>query len=167
MNAYRSITRFSLVIFMLFSLQTAYSAQFSNHELEKLLESDQPPEGVVFELLSGDKKTWSWAAPMISEFRQRLKSRFPDIEIAVVSHGAEQFQLTRTEAEKQPEAIASLRSLNQEGVNLHVCGTHSSWRNIDEDAYIDIVDVSPSGPAQINDYVNLGYTHILLRKPMK
>ena len=119
----------------------------------------------LFELLSWDEKTWTWAAPMIREFRQRLQAKFPDIDIAVVSHGAEQFQLTKNEAEKQPEAIASLRSLNEEGVNLHVCGTHSGWQNVDEEAYLDFVDVSPSGPAQINDYIKLGYTHILLRRP--
>jgi len=57
--------------------------------------------------------------------------------------------------------------LSDEGVNLYVCGTHSSWKNISEDSYIDIVNVSPSGPARINDYLNLGYTKILLRKPGK
>jgi hypothetical protein len=43
---------------------------------------------------------------------------------------------------------------------------HSRWNAVAETACIDLVDVSPSGPAQINDYIKLGYNHILLQKPL-
>ena len=150
----------------MFSSQLAASGN-SHPAIEKLLQATETPDGVVFELLSWDEDTWQWAAPLIVDYRNQLKQRFPDIDIAIVSHGGEQFQLTQEKAEKQPEAIATLRGLTDEGVSLHVCGVHSSWEDVAESEYIDIVDVAPSGPARINDYVNLGYTKILIRKPSR
>ena len=139
--------------------------EFRDADVDRLLAASEAPDGVVFELISWDDKTWTWASPMIRDLREQLKQRFPDIDVAVVSHGGEQFQLTRQREDEQPQAIAQLASLTGEGVDLHVCGTHSYWNDVPEDAYLDFVDVSPSGPAQINDYIRLGYTHILLQKP--
>lgn len=155
-----------LVTLLFFSLCVP-AGQYSNTQVTQLLKSSEVPDGVVFELVSRDQQTWQWATPMITSLRSQLLEKFPQLDIAVVSHGAEQFQLTKERADQQPEAIHSLRNLVSEGVNLHVCGTHSSWKNVSEDAYIDIVDVSASGPAQINDYINLGYTHIRLKKPSR
>ena len=103
---------------------------------------------------------------MIQDLRMQLKAKYPEIEIAVVSHGREQFQLIKKRAKRQKQAISILEELvNQEQVNLHVCGTHSSWYDIPESSYIDIVDVAVSGPAKINDYINLGYQPVQLYKP--
>ena len=143
------------------------AAEYRNATVSRLLQAEQAPDGVVFELLSWDQKTWQWAAPMIADLRRQLQQKFPAIDVAVVSHGGEQFQLTRSAAQQQPEAIARLQSLTDEGVNLHVCGTHSYWNDVEESAYLDMVDVSPSGPAQINDYIKLGYSHILLQRPLQ
>jgi len=142
-----------------------FAAHSSNSQIDELLASTTEPDGIVFEVLSWDKNTWTWAAPLIKDYRNQLLKKFPELDIAIVSHGAEQFQLTKDEAQNQPEAISSLESLTTDGVNLHVCGTHSSWNDISEDSYIDIVDVSPSGPAQINDYINLGYIKVLIKQP--
>lgn len=152
-----------LFILGLFSLNLPAIHHYPS--VEKILASDNEPDGIVFELLSWDENTWTWAAPLLKDYRNRLLQKFPDLDIAVVSHGAEQFQLTKADAPDQPAAIATLSSLSDDGVNIHVCGVHSSWQGVSEDSYIDIVDVSPSGPAQINDYVNLGYIRIVLRKP--
>jgi len=146
--------------------QSAVSAApYSHPEIDRLLAAEQEPDGVVFELLAWDDATWSWAAPMIADLRAQLQTRYPDVDVAIVSHGGEQFQLTHDRIKQQPQALASLQSLSNEGVNLHVCGTHSQWNDVPESAYIDIVDVSPSGPAQVNDYIKLGYHHILLNRP--
>ena len=144
----------NFIALLLFCLgAVAQAAEYRHATVSRLLQAEQAPDGVVFELISWDQKTWQWAAPMI--------------DVAVVSHGGEQFQLTKSAAQQQPRAIAQLQSLTDEGVNLHVCGTHSYWNDVEESAYLDMVDVSPSGPAQINDYIKLGYTHILLQKPLQ
>lgn len=155
---------FLLIILLAFTA-VSHAADYSNPTVTRLLEADEAPDGVVFELLSWDEKTWTWAAPMINSLRDQLIRKFPRIDVAIVSHGGEQFQLTQARQHEQPQAIAQLAGLTDEGVNLHVCGTHSSWQDVAQSAYLDMVDVSPSGPAQINDYIKLGYRHILLQKP--
>lgn len=155
-----------LVLAFLCAAPALHAFEYTHSDVQKLLKAPHPPDGVVFELISWDERTWAWAAPMISQLRQQLKHQFPDIDVVVVSHGGEQFQLTRERQHEQPDAIAQLRSLSEDGVNVHVCGTHSSWKDVAESAYIDFIDVSPSGPAQINDYIKLGYQHILLQKPL-
>lgn len=153
-----------LGVLILFS-PSLLASEWTHPTVDRLLQTGQNPDGVVFELISWDDKTWQWAAPMITSLRTQLRSKYPDIDVAVVSHGGEQFQLTRERQQEQPGAIAQLAELTEDGVNLHVCGTHSSWKDVPDSAYLDMVDVSPSGPAQINDYIKLGYEHILLQKP--
>ena len=141
------------------------AAGYSHPQVEQLLAAEHEPDGVVFEVLAWDRNTWSWAAPMIADLRGQLRQKYPDLPVAIVSHGGEQFQLTQERAAQQPGAIAQLTGLVGEGVDLHVCGAHSLWNQVPLDDYIDIVDVAPSGPARVNDYVALGYTLILLRDP--
>lgn len=141
-------------------------SDYTHPSVKRLIQSNSAPTGVVFELIESDKRTWQWAAPLIKSLRTQLKEKYPDIEIAVVSHGREQFQLTQKRAKYQKQAISILEDLvTQEEVDLHVCGTHSSWYDIDPSSYLDFVDIAVSGPAKINDYINLGYQPIQLYKP--
>jgi intracellular sulfur oxidation DsrE/DsrF family protein len=145
--------------------QAATATDYSHPTINRLLAADETPDGVVFELIAWDDNTWMWAAPMITDLRRQLLAKFPGVDIAVVSHGGEQFQLTRERIGEQAPALAQLETLTGQGVELHVCGAHSLMSDVPISAYIDIVDVSPSGPAQINDYIKLGYRHILLSRP--
>ncbi len=161
-----NIPRFILVIFLLIFQSPAFATEFSNLSVTKIIQSNEVPDGVVFELMSWDKNTWQWASPMIYSLRNQLKAKYPEIDVAVVSHGAEQFQLTKDKVLEQAKAIAQLSELVEDGVSLHVCGTHSSWRDVPNSSYIDITDVTPSGPAQINNYINIGYKHVMLQSPL-
>ena len=152
-------------VFLLLLSWPLVAAEYSHPTINRLLASEDPPDGVVFELVHWDDDTWSWAAPMIADLRSQLQGKYPEIDVAVVSHGKEQFQLTHDRIGEQPEALSQLQTLTDEGVNLHVCGTHSQWNEVPESDYIDIVDVSPSGPAQVNDYLKLGYRLVVLRRP--
>ncbi len=162
---FHQVPAWFLLVSLLFSLPL-YAESDTHPAVKKLLQASEPPQGVVIELLDWGDKSWQWATPSIAKIRDQLKIRFPEIDVAVVSHGGEQFQLTRDQKGKQPLAIQQLELLNKEGVDVHVCGTHSSWQDVPETAYLDFVDVSPSGPAQINDYIKLGYQHILLKSPL-
>jgi intracellular sulfur oxidation DsrE/DsrF family protein len=143
------------------------SNTFASHKdkINQLLKAEETPAGVVFEVLTWEENTWDWAAPLIAQYKKLLEKKFPGIDIAIVSHGSEQFQLIKSVANQQPEGIKQLNMLGNEGVDIHVCGVHSGWEDVPASAYIDIVDVSPSGPAQINDYRNLGYVLILIDEP--
>ena len=79
-------------------------SSFKNAQVDALLAKDEAPQGVVFELISGDPKTWVWASPMLVDFHERLRAKFAGLDIVVVSHGAEQFQLmtSRNESSQPP-----------------------------------------------------------------
>ena len=156
--------KFKVLVLLL--LSSAVIANYTHPSVNRLIQGNDEPVGVVFELVENDKSTWEWAAPMIQDLRMQLKAKYPEIEIAVVSHGREQFQLIKKRAKRQKQAISILEDLvRKDNVNLHVCGTHSSWFGINPNSYLDIVDVTVSGPAKINDYINLGYQPVQLYKP--
>ena len=155
-------------ITLLLLVNSVVMADYTHPSVNQLIQANNDPEGVVFELIESDKDTWKWAAPMIRDLRKQLREKYPNIDIAVVSHGQEQFQLLKKRVERQKNSISILKDLVQRSdVNLHVCGAHSSWFNIPADNYIYIVDVADSGPAKINDYINLGYQLIELNRPIQ
>ncbi|MCS5586546.1 MAG: DsrE family protein [Gammaproteobacteria bacterium] len=157
------MVKFKALLLLLIS--STVIANYTHPGVNRLIQADINPTGVVFELIESDKSTWTWAAPMIKDLKEQLKAKYPDIEIAIVSHGREQFQLIKERVKSQELAISILKDLvRKEEVDLHVCGTHSSWYDIPASSYIDIVDVAVSGPAKINDYINLGYQPIQLYK---
>lgn len=153
-----------LLLVTLFT-QHASAVETRNAEVDRLIREGVEPDGVVFEMIAWDNRTWTWAAPMLAELRGQLRAKFPGLDVVVVSHGGEQFQLTHDRRDEQPEAIQQLASLSEEGMSVHVCGVHSQWNDVPAEAYLDFVDVSASGPAQINDYIKLGYRHIRLEAP--
>lgn len=156
---------FTAFLFLFLYATVSNALEYKHFGVEKLINSSEPPSGVVFEIITWDKDAWDWAAPMMKQYRQQLLEKYPDLDIALVSHGGEQFELVKAKKQEHKLAFKTLQILSDQGVSMHVCGTHSSWRDVPEDDYIDIFDVSPSGPAQINDYINLGYTHLLLQAP--
>ena len=131
--------------------------------VEALLTAAEAPAGVVFEVVSGDEDALGELLPVLKTDIKRLHARFPDLPVAIVSHGTEQFALTRDERNNQPELHAITEELvSDKAVDVHVCGAHAGWYDILPEDFPDYVDVSPSGPAQINDYRALGYVLIVL-----
>ncbi len=159
------LIKISCIALMLLSNLTL-AQEYKNFEVEKLLTAKNAPSGIVFEIITWEKDAWDWAAPMLKQYRQQLLEVYPGLDIAVVSHGGEQFELTKDKAKKNAVSFKVLKSLSDDGVDLHVCGTHSGWKNVDDSEYVDFINVSPSGPAQINDYITLGFTHVLLKAPL-
>lgn len=144
---------------------TANASQYKNFEVERIIQSGEEPDGVVFELMSWKQNTWQWASPMISQFSKDLREKYPELDIAVVSHGNEQFDLVKRPENDNLPGIAQLKSISEDNVDVHVCGTFSGWRDVPAEAYLDFIDVAPSGPAQVNNYIKLGYKHVTLREP--
>lgn len=131
--------------------------------VDEVLAYQKAPYGVVFEIISGDKDELERALPKVRADMQRLKSRFPDISIAVVSHGKEQFALTSDNESEYKETHDVVRSMiADKNVSFHVCGTFASMNNVDENEFPDYVDVAPHGPMQIKNYVEFGYLKILV-----
>ncbi|MCG7994834.1 MAG: DsrE family protein [Candidatus Thiodiazotropha taylori] len=151
----------SLLLVLLFSIPV-----MADSEIDRLLQAKEEPAGVVFEILEDDDDALGWALPKIVKLSARLRERYPDLAIAVVTHGREQFALLADEADGLLAPIHdNARQLQAEEIDLHVCGTHASWDGYTPEDFPDYIDVSPSGPAQIRDYQNLGFELIMLQGP--
>lgn len=149
---------------LLLTLLTSGLAQAAD-EIRTLLQSDKPPAGVVFEVLEGSGDALQWAIPRIADYAKRLRDRFPGLDIAVVSHGKEQFALQKRRRAEYREVHQGVQSLLGDEVQVHVCGTHAGWYGVTAEDFPDYVDVAAAGPAQINDYKQLGYVLIRLGPP--
>ncbi len=144
-----------LTILIPFSLLCSGAA--SAKSVKEILALEEAPPGVVFEILAPNPQQWQRIQPRLMGAIESLRSTFPDLDIAVVSHGNEQFALISENESKFPLLHQGVRELGKSGVDVHVCETFASWSNVTADAFPDYVDVAPSGPAQINNYVALGY----------
>ncbi|MDH5736006.1 MAG: DsrE family protein, partial [Gammaproteobacteria bacterium] len=132
-------------------------------KIDMLLQTDDAPEGVVFEVINRDVLFLNWALPEIEKQSQRLRKKFPDLDIVVVSHGREMFALTSKNQSENPELKTQLDSLVSQQVPVYVCGTYAERRGIENSEFPENVKVAAEGPAQINDYIKLGYMHILMK----
>lgn len=150
-NIHLSLT----IIFFLFQVGAAQAT--SQDDVNNILTQKQAPFGVVFEVVEGDDDALEWAMPAINNFVKQLRKRFPDIGLAVVTHGSEQFGLMTSEQKEMPAVHKTVQSLVASDVPVHVCGTHASWYGKDAKDFPDYVDVSPAGPTEINNYEDMGY----------
>lgn len=139
------------------------SARVLGDEVDEIIAGDKAPPGVVFEIVSGDADLLDELLPRMRNKIERLRRRFPGLDIAIVSHGEEQFALTRSNQESEPKLHDLAENLVEEQqVSLHVCGTYAQWHGVEAEEFPGFVDVSATGPAQINDYRALGYILITL-----
>jgi len=158
----RSRFRWFLLVLCCLPILAAGKEEYT---LKNILALSEAPEGVVIEIVTKDDKGLSWALPRSQSYIKQLRQRFKELPIAIVTHGREQFALTRknqsTES-KEHQAVRSLLADNH--VQLHVCGTYAGWRGLNAEDFPDYVDVAAEGPAQINDYVALGYLRLVIRR---
>jgi len=127
-------------------------------DIDTILAMPAAPAGVVFEVASGDGDLLESAVPAIRAQAERLRTRFTELPIAVVSHGSEQFALTLADRSERAALHDSVKVMNlTDKIDVHVCGTHAGWRGFHAEDFPDYVDVAPSGPAQIRNYLELGY----------
>lgn len=153
----------SLLKSLVFSiLLLACSSAWSNN-IDTILAKAKPPSGVVFEIVSGESGLLGQLLPSVKIDIKKLRDRFPMLPIAIVTHGTEQFDLTTENRNKETQAHKLVKELvNSNDVDIHVCGRHAEWYGITPEDFPDYVDVSAEGPAQINNYVALGYEVIIL-----
>lgn len=141
------------------------SLGWAGSAIDHLLNAEPAPHGVVFEVVESDDDALEWAIPQIRHYVQQLRERFPEIEIAVVTHGSEQFALAATNAEDNSAIHRGVQSLVEDAsVPVHVCGTHAGWFGLSPEDFPEYVDVAPAGPAQINQYEELGYELVLVER---
>jgi intracellular sulfur oxidation DsrE/DsrF family protein len=152
-----------IVVLFLMACQTLYAE--ADHTVDHLLEQNEAPEGVVFEIITDDDDGLEWAMPRTQQYIKQLHEKFPQLEIAVVTHGREMFALQKRDIDGYQDVHKQVQSLIQdEHVSLHACGTYAGWRGLTSEDFPAYVDVTASGPATINDYIALGYVKIIIEE---
>lgn len=128
--------------------------------IDHILKQKQAPAGVVFEIVSDEDDFLEEILPDIKTAVLKLRKKFPKLPVAIVTHGKEQFALTTKNTDGETHSL--VKDLVKDEIEVHVCGTHASWYGIMPEDFPDYVNVSATGPAQINDYEEIGYELIVL-----
>ncbi|HBH36336.1 MAG TPA: hypothetical protein DDW45_08315 [Gammaproteobacteria bacterium] len=127
-------------------------------QVSAVINADEAPSGVVFVVYEYDESALTWIMPRLVYYVTLMHQRFPDLPVAVVSHGDEMLSLTKENAEIYPEVHFDLETLVKElDVVFHVCGSFAALNDIAESDFPDVIDVVPFGPAQVSDYRSLDY----------
>ncbi len=147
----------------LFTWGVTGAAAASPLTLEQLLARTTAPAGVVFEIVDRDPQALEYALPWVKQAAERLEERFPGVPMALVSHGQEMFALQEKDKEKNAALHEQVQSLKRDkGIPVHVCETYASWKGVAPEAFPSYVDVAPSGPSQINNYLALDYQRLVV-----
>lgn len=147
----------------LFILVVPAWAETGISQVDQIIQSGREPDGIVFEIVSRDANRLQAALPKVQMAVKALRARYPKLSMTVVTHGREQFALKRDMQAKQADTHKRVRSLLAADVQLHVCGTFASMKNVESEAFPDYVDVAAHGPELIKDYIALGYIRIRVK----
>lgn len=154
------------LLFLLYWFVTGAHASSDSEKIQQILSLNTAPSGVVFEIASSDKDALQWAIPRIQGYTNKLRQQFPGLDVAVVSHGREQFLLQEKNATEHVKLHKAVQELSVKGdIPVHICQTFAGWNNVEPEAFPDYVSVSTTGPQQVRDYLELGYYLVKLKKP--
>ena len=127
------------------------------------LTAGEKPSGVLFVVMEHDEEALQWILPRINRYTRLLNDRWPDLSLAVLSHGEEMMGLLSEFKPLYPEMHRTLQRLVHEfDLMFHVCGSYAAMADVDESEFPVYVDVVPFGPAEIENYRSLDYEVISL-----
>lgn len=162
-NLNQTIKRMTHFVFLFICMGSFTALANDKNDIDKILKLYDAPDGVVFELIGSENGQYLPNALLkIEEYKSQLKVKFPKIEIAVVAHGSEQFELTKNNAKKQKKSHDLVKRITLDDVPVHICETHASWRGVEAGDFPDYITVSSQGPIQIKQYQELGYLLVVV-----
>ena len=136
--------------------------QVSADEVSDFLRLDPIPDGIVFEIVEAGEGDLTELLPKVRQIIETIRTEYPDIEFAVVSHGREEFALQTRNQEIYSGIHDNVRSLVEDDVPVYVCETHAGWYGVTAEDFPDYVNVAPTGPGQISLYEELGYYLVVI-----
>lgn len=158
--------KFTLLLTLAISFFITSNTLFAedvDEKIEKIIALKNAPAGVVFEIVTGSNNSLQWALPETQDYIERLHQKFPTLDIAIVTHGDEQFALKTVHKQKYKKIHSLTQQLVQKNnVQLHVCGTYAERKNVSAEEFPNYIDVTAEGPATIQDYMSIGYILIKL-----
>lgn len=158
-----SIKQFTQIVLILMFFLSCSAIAKDKEDIDKILNLAISPDGVVFELIGSENSQYlPNALSKVESYKFQLKMKFPDIEIAVVAHGSEQFELTKSNANKEKKSHDLVKRITLDDVPVHICETHASWRGVGAEDFPEYITVSAQGPIQIKQYQELGYLLVVI-----
>lgn len=134
-------------------------------QIEQIIQSNTEPEGVVFEIETLDSQALEILTDYVISQIKLIKRVYPAVDVAVVSHGAEEFVLQKTASSEYADVHNLFNNLvSKQGVSVHVCGAVGGLKQLTQEDFPDFVNYSASGLAQVNDYKALGYSVIVIKE---
>ena len=128
-----------------------------------ILALEKAPLGVVFEVAGKDDGEYlPKALANIENYKQQLKQTFPDIQIAVVTHGLEQFELMSEKTTKYPQAHGLAESLVKSDTPVYICGAHAASRGVETSEFPEYISIADRAPLQIERYQAQGYLLVII-----
>jgi hypothetical protein len=135
----------------------------ANNDMDAVFARDQAPAGVIFEIVDWDDEYLKIAIPWVNAQIIALREKFPGLDIAVVSHGSEQFALLKDANAAYPEIHSNVqRLISDHDVKLELCLGHANMRGFNQEDFPDYVAIEASGPSQIAAYESLGYDKVVV-----
>ncbi len=127
-------------------------------DIREIVTADTPPAGIIFTLREYEDDALEWVLPRVASYLTTIHKKFPDLPVAMLSHGDE---LMAASTDQIPEFRSMHRLLRQlideQGLVFHICESAASMNGLDEADFPDYVSVVPYGPAQVENYLALGY----------
>jgi intracellular sulfur oxidation DsrE/DsrF family protein len=151
-----------LIISAMTILLSSLGAVSANEDVDALLARSESPHGVVFEIVEADESALEELLPQVRDAIEKIRSKFPETEFAVVSHGKEEFALQTKYQTELTEIHQQVQSLVAEDVPVYVCETHAGWYGVTAADFPEYVNVAPTGPGQIKLYEELDYELIVI-----
>ncbi len=151
----------SLLVVVMYAISQHSIA--ANDELGSIYARQHAPTGVVFEIVDWDDDYLQRAIPWVNQQIISLREKFPGLEIAVVSHGSEQFALLKDSDAAYPEIHSNVqRLISDHEITLELCLGHANMQGFNQDDFPEYVDIEASGPSQIAAYESLGYEKVVV-----
>ena len=154
-----------LLAVCLLTLTTTSTLAGKPKTVDEVMQLQNAPEGVVFDVDEWDHDALQWAVPVIRKDAHRLRQRFPGIKLAMVTHGEEEFALMKRGREVYPKVHEGVKQLISEDVKVHVCAGHVLMNGQSETGFVDFVDSVPAGADKVAQYMRQGYIYIEVLRP--
>ena len=140
-------------------------AASSAETIDTLLASDTPPPGVVFDIDEWDYDDLKWAIPLVRSYVDRLRARFAELDIVVVSPGEEEFALMKYAESDFAALHRQVEALVADKVPVHVCAGHAVMSGYSENDFVDYVIKVPAGVETVAEYRLRGFVYIPVLHP--
>jgi len=118
------------------------------------------PAGVVFHIMEDDEDALEILLPRLIFYTEKIRSKFPGLSIAVVSHGDEIYSLMLSNKSAIEIQDSVQKFIITYDISFHLCGAFIKMNTLDESDFSTYFDIVPFGPAQIRGYIDIGYRAI-------